>query len=322
MAGDVTDLFHQIRARNQFDRMEVRADELYDAFPVERAAAWQVPPPQRGYGRLYRAPWLPPGVRRRTWQLLRRLRLDQRWFDEFALYWASVLGGRHLFGVEDFHFLRGVYRIRHQDNQVPDTDNPRTHLEAWQQPELIYQLFQQAMVESINPQLSICTAIRAHLKRPLGALLEFGCASAPIVTSYLEFFGPATTARFFVSDIQTLSFHYAAFKFRRRPNVIPRLLKPEDQFAVSVDCQVDVVCCMQVFEHLQEPRRVVQQLAGIRLRSRRRRRARHATGRRGARRRPRLHRTTFRSRGRADERRSHDHARRREEAMIRGCRLG
>jgi SAM-dependent methyltransferase len=192
---------------------------------------------------------------------LRRLRLDQRWFEEFAAYWSSVLGGRHLWAVDDFHFLRGVYRIRHQDNQVPDTDDPRTHLLAWQQPELIYQLFQQVMIESQSAQVPVCTAMRSHLKRPLKALLEFGCASAPIVTSYLEFFGPATETTFFVSDIQTLSFHYAAFKFRTRPNVVPTLLQPEHRFALSLDRRVDVICCLQVFEHLQEPRRVVEQLA-------------------------------------------------------------
>ena len=257
----MSDPFRRSRDCNQFDRLEVAIGDLYERFPVERASEWPVPPSPAGFGRWYRTSWVPLRVRLSAWQVLRRLRLDQRWFDEFSTYWTSVLGGRPLFGAEDFHFLRGVYRIRHQDNQVPDTDDPATHVHAWQQPELIYQLFQQVMVESVSAQLPICTALRSHLKRPPGALLEFGCASAPIVTSYLEFFGPATATTFFISDIQTLAFHYAAFKFRNRPRVISVLLRPDNRFTLSLDRPVDVICCMQVLEHLQEPRRAVEQLA-------------------------------------------------------------
>jgi SAM-dependent methyltransferase len=156
--------------------------------------------------------------------------------------------------------LRGVYRIRHQDNQVPDTDDPFLHVRAWQQPELVFQLFQQVFVESLSPKLGLCNAIHRSSRRPISTFLEFGCATAPVTTTFAEFFKRREISRAYIADIQTVSFHYAAFKFRLDPRVTPVLLRPDDDFALGVDHELDAICAMTVFEHLLKPLATVERL--------------------------------------------------------------
>src|SRR4051812_28211317 len=132
---------------NLFDRLTVDVPELFRRYPLERAAAW--PGAAADVAAMYRSPALPLRARVALWKLLHRLSLDREWFTTFQSYWSHVLGGRPLLGPEDFHFLRGMYRIRHQPNLVPDTADPRVHTAAWQQPELLYQVFLQVYVESL-----------------------------------------------------------------------------------------------------------------------------------------------------------------------------
>lgn len=81
--------------------------------------------------------------------MFRRIHLDLGWFYQFRQYWGNVLHGRPLWGVEDFFFLRNIYRMRFQYNCVPEKAEAGIHLQAWQQPELIYQLFDQTYRESM-----------------------------------------------------------------------------------------------------------------------------------------------------------------------------
>jgi 2-polyprenyl-3-methyl-5-hydroxy-6-metoxy-1,4-benzoquinol methylase len=57
----------------------------------------------------------------------------------------------------------------------------------------------------------------------------------------------------YISDMQTLAFHYAAYRFRSCSNVIPVLLRPEDEFVLKLDDKLDVIFCFAVFEHLNQP---------------------------------------------------------------------
>ena len=256
------DVFYQRRASNAFDNLVVDVEDLYRRFPLELRQAWPGggPPPLTRAQRLTASPWLPLRGRTAASRLLTHLRLDQRWFQRFRGYWTDVLAGRPLLSVEDFHFLRGVYRIRHQDNQVPDTEDAGTHEIAWQRPELLYQVFQQAYGEALGPKHVVCAALRRFHRGPIGAMLEFGSASAPVTTTYLDYFGPAPRTRFFISDIRTLAFHYGAYKFRRTPNVTPISLEPGDGFALRAPQALDVICCLTVFEHLTRPLALAEEM--------------------------------------------------------------
>jgi SAM-dependent methyltransferase len=247
-----TDIFHERRQGNQFDDLRVDVEALYARFPLSERARWGAVPSATAAGRLYALAALPLKGRRALCRLLRRLRLDLSWFQEFRSYWSAILGGRPLWDVEDFHFLRGIYRMRHQANVVPDTDDAAVHVQAWQRPELLYQLFQQVFVESIATQAKLFEHVaRCGLARP-ASLLEYGCATAPVTASFFEFFGRRKT-RITIADIPTLAFHYAVYRFGRRGDVTPVLLKPEDGFGLELEQAVDVAFCLQVFEHLPGP---------------------------------------------------------------------
>jgi len=254
--------FYMERESNFFDNLLINVGELYERFPVH---AKTDPKPclvqsmQSNFHKIYRNRMIPLRYRDRFWQISRRLNLDLTWFDEFRSYWSTVLKGRPLFNVHDFYFLRNLYRVRFQNNQVPDTSDACTHLEAWQRPELIYMLFHQVLKESISNQHPILELMWKYADRLPAAILEFGCGTAPIATSLFEFCRPKNQ-EVFIADIQTVAFHYAAYKFRSCSDVIPLLLLPQNDFLPSQEKALDVVFCITVFEHLNKPLETVDAL--------------------------------------------------------------
>ncbi len=251
-----TDPFVRPRASNAYDRLVVDVPALFARFPLAERRRWGSQPAD-ATGRLYAARFAPLGVRRRARQLLHRLHLDLRWLRTFDAYWTTVLGGRPLLAPEDFHFLRGVYRLRHQDNQVPDTDDPAVHTAAWQQPELLYQLFAQVHREQLSPRLDAA----AWLRR-LGArsFCEYGCATAPVTAAYREFFGSRVSAH--LVDLPTVALHYAAYRFGADDLVVPHALEPAARL-MPPDIAVDAIVCTTVFEHLLDPLEVAHRFAGM-----------------------------------------------------------
>ncbi len=252
--------FYMERETNFFDNMVVNIGELYERFPLQKdqdAKSCFVPSMQGRFHKIYRNRLIPLRRREQIWHLLRRTNLDLSWFGEFSSYWSSVLKGRPLYTVHDFYFLRNLYRIRFQNNQVPDDSTSQAHVEAWQRPELLYFLFHQVLRESIFNQLPALEVMQRHIKQP-AAILEFGCGTAPITTSMHEFFLP-TNQQMLIADIQTLAFHYAVHRFRKCLNVIPLLLSPENDFLPAQEKEtIDVIFCITVFEHLPEPLQAVQ----------------------------------------------------------------
>lgn len=248
--------FYSERQTNFFDKMVVDVERLYERFPISEKVdprPCHVESMQSLFHKIYRNSFIPLKYRRNIWSFCRRTNIDLTWLDEFRSYWSSVLRGRPLFAVHDFFFLKNLYRVKFQNSQIPYTDDPHVHLQAWQRPELLYMLFHQISKEAMFNQLEILSLLRKHAKKNLNSFLEFGCGTAPITTSFFEFFRPAEDVRIYISDIQTLPFHYAAFRFRKCANVSPVLLAPEDRFALSLDEKMDAICCITVFEHLNEP---------------------------------------------------------------------
>jgi SAM-dependent methyltransferase len=241
---------------NAFDRLRIDVAELYARYPIASRRDWPGHPPP--FRPIYSAP-LPLKARLATWKLLHRLRLDERWVARFAEYWVNILGGRPMMSADDFHFLRGIYRIRHQDDAIGDTSDAAAHVGAWQQRTMIYQVFAQQFLESIDPRLA-----EAHWLRRLRvtSFIEFGAASAPVTTAYRQFFGgdvPST-----IVDIETLAFHYGVFKFKADPRVTPITLTVQDDLLPPDGLKADAIVCKATFEHLKDPleiaRRFAQQL--------------------------------------------------------------
>ena len=240
---------------NAFDRLDVDVPKLFEQYPLERRREWPGnPPPFLG---LYSMP-APLGARLSAWKLLHRLHLDQRWLTRFAGYWESILGGRPMLAPEDFHFLRGIYRLKHQEDAIADTEDARTHVEAWQQRTMIYQVFAQQFFESIDPRLA-----EAHWLSRLGvkSFIEYGCASAPVTTAFRQFFG--TTQHSTIVDIETIAFHYAAYKFKADANVTPVALTPAANLLPDPSLRANAIVCKTVFEHLKDPLEVAQRFAAM-----------------------------------------------------------
>jgi len=250
-------LFHS--PPNGFDHLVVDVAALHREFPVDRPAdlglRWD-----SAAERLYAAPFLPLELRAKSWHLLRRVRLDLAWFERFRRYWGKVLGGRPLWGVEDFYFLRNVYRMRFQAATVPDTSDAAVHLEAWQRPEVISHLFHSVYKESLNHELRVLRTLRELQRGPLRRVLEFGCGSAPITTTLCEFLPPRGDQRIFIADIETIPFHFAAHKLEPFANVRAIPLRPETRFRFPLAEKFDAIFCMTVLEHLQEPLAVIEHL--------------------------------------------------------------
>ncbi|MEA3208163.1 MAG: hypothetical protein QOE70_1220 [Chthoniobacter sp.] len=244
---------------NGFDNLHVDVAQLYRAFPVDRPAdlgfAWD-----GAIDRLYATPLLPVAMRSHAWQLLRRVRLDLTWFERFRRYWGKVLGGRPLWGVEDFYFLRNIYRMRFQSATVPDTTDAGVHLETWQRPEVLSHLFHSVYKESLNNELRLLRPMHALHRGPVQTILEFGCGSAPITTTLCEFQPPRGEVRAWISDIETVPFHYAAHTLAPFRNVQAVPLRAETRFRFPLEKKFDAIFCMTVLEHLQEPLAIVEHL--------------------------------------------------------------
>ena len=254
----MSDIFCQNRQENSFDNLAIEVSQLYDEHPIEKkeknAKPNHVSFAQTPFHRVYRNHFIPIKYRHYAYHALRRINLDLSWFEEFNRYWTSILHGRTFWGIQDLFFLKNLYRLKFQHNQVPDTDDPYMHLSAWQRPEIMYQLLHLVCREAVSNQVYILK----HLQWLKGnitnlTLLEFGCATAPVTASLYEFYKTKPGLKVYISDMQTLAFHYAAYRVRHCSNVIPLLLTPENNFRLEPNDDLDAIFCIAVFEHLNNP---------------------------------------------------------------------
>ncbi len=245
---------------NRFDNLVVDVPELYSRWPLAGDWAQESASVKRiGAAALYACRWLPLDWRVRSWRKLRASGWDDSWFRRFRGYWQQVLGGRPLWEVHDFHFLLNQYRVKFQSSQLGLDSGEAAHLAAWQAPELLYQLFHLARREALVDQYAWLARLR-RWRPDWRVLWEFGCGTAPLVTFLDEFFPLPPGRQVYLSDLATLAFHYAVYKFRGRPNVRPLLLQPEKNFFPSLPQAPDVIFCLTVFEHLPQPLETARRL--------------------------------------------------------------
>ncbi len=251
----MTEIFYQKKKENQLDNLVIDVKKIYEKYPISKKI---FPSPnlvkftENYFHKIYKSSFIPKKIRNYLWHIFRRLNLDLSWFREFNKYWSKILGARPFWDINDLFFLKNVYRLKFQYNILPESDDPYLHLEAWQCPEVIYQLLFLVCKEIFANSFNILNILKKK-KKKINSILEFGCGTAPITTSLFEFHRLSKNIKIFISDIQTIAFHYAAFKFRRCSNVISVLLEPENNFLLKLNEKVDVIFCLAVFEHLNKP---------------------------------------------------------------------
>lgn len=242
-----------VSSGNHFDNLVINTDELYRVFPDGSETAGVSEKLHHSlFRKIYGAGLIPLKLRSALWYLLHRVNLDQSWFDEFSDYWRNCLAGATLWSPYDFHFLRNVYRIKLGNISVPRQAKAEKHLDIWQKPAILYQLFDMVMREGLYNQAHTLSLVSKYRDISQGTILEFGCGTAPVTTSYIDFFG-SRNARVYIADLKTVFFHYAISKFRRYRNVFPLILSPEKAFLPDLSKPLDVIFCMTVFEHLYSP---------------------------------------------------------------------
>lgn len=228
--------------QNKFDNISISVKELYQRslFKINYKML-----------RVYRNRIIPIKYRNYLWYFLRRTRLDQFWIDNFKAFWGLQIGARPLMGVEDFYFLKNLYRIKFQTHLVPDSDDPLIHEEAWQQPQMLYFLFYNVAKEHTRNELPKLRLARKYKK--FNSFIEYGCGTAPITTTFFEFYKRAPKVHIYLFDIQTLAFRYAQSKFGNKQNVLTTLLTPANDLLPVEDIKTDVIFCHTVYEHMNKP---------------------------------------------------------------------
>lgn len=252
----MSDIFLREKFENKFDNININVKVIYKKFPIDKKVnkkSNQVNFTNSYFHKLYRNPLIPIKIRNYLWHYFRRTFLDLSYFEEFKKYWGKVIEGRPFWNINDLFFLKNLYRTKFQYVQVPDTDKSDVHLKAYQRPEVIYQLLHLVCRESSINDYTLLRLINKKKRYKIRKFLEFGCATAPFTTSFCEFFKIPKKIKIFISDIQTLAFHYGAYKFRNCSNIIPILLVPENDFLLILDESLDLIICNTVFEHLNKP---------------------------------------------------------------------
>lgn len=248
-------------APNLYENLVLHIPELYKSFPLQKLSEQPVHlqiSEKLFYG-IYRSRFIPLKLKRAIWVLLRRVHLDQSWFERFQPYWSNVLGARPLWSPEDVYFLRNWYRIKFQNIGFDGEVDSSGHLSAWQKSEVIYQLLHLVFRESIGSEYQVCKYFQQLNRTKNFKILEFGAGTAPVLTSFFEFFGFKPKCEYHFADIQTLAFHYATYKFRNYSNVKPILLKPENEFQLNVEeNSYNAITCLAAFEHLNKPLDTIQ----------------------------------------------------------------
>ena len=203
------------------------------------------------YNKIYKNSLLPLKFRKELKHFLRKTGIDETWLRSFNDYWATI-GGRPLWHSSDFFFLRTFFRIRQRPAMPNTVNNVIDHLRSWQDPEYLFNLFQQVMKESFIGDFDILQFLnnKGFCNQNI---LEYGAGSAPCISSIFEYNCNNPESKYYFCDIQTLSFHYACYKFRYCSNVNPIILLPKDNFQLTIDTQFDIIICKDVFEHLNAP---------------------------------------------------------------------
>lgn len=244
---------------NKYDRPRVDPVELFKGPSTYRIL-------QNPLQRIYRIGWIPLKWRALLWRLLTQTHVDLFWFYDFRRYWSECLELRPLWGVEDFYYLRALFRSRFQYLEVADTESTEEHMVPWRRPEMLYFLMQQVYVESKHRDFEILRLFRKHHNGPaLFRALEYGSGIAPVTRVFLDFYAKSARAHFVISDLETVAYHYGVCRFSKERNVksVPLTVSNGLHLPDAFCDPQDVIFCITVFEHLHEPLRVIERFYSL-----------------------------------------------------------
>ena len=175
----------------------------------------------------------------------------RRWFIEFHNYWREVLGGRPL-QFHDFFYLYSWYRGKFSQVEVKYQSNEIDFIKSWQKPENIFLLFKLAYIDALSPFAHY--QFRQFIKND-DKILEYGCGSAPIITSLIN--DNKVKHSFTIADIPQYTYHYAKWRLRQYGvNFID--LQP---FSLPIfDRKFNIIFLNQVLEHLPKPLETIKYL--------------------------------------------------------------
>jgi 2-polyprenyl-3-methyl-5-hydroxy-6-metoxy-1,4-benzoquinol methylase len=179
--------------------------------------------------------------------------LLRSWFEDFKGYWHGCLGGRPI-TLWDFRPLLFHYRCRFQRLAEPTWSSPAEHVGNWQRPEGLFATLQAVSRGAVDPVRSWALP---RLLRPGVRALEYGCGVAPMYRTWRQFFAHIPT-RWVLADIPGFPFHYARHVYGADAGAEFVCITP-DRFAdplQGLEGQFDLIVLLEVFEHLDEPRRL------------------------------------------------------------------
>lgn len=233
--------------RNLYDQLEVNIDTLHQRFDSD----------PKMMSRQNRTSNI---ITSSLYKLLYKLNIYQKlidsgiirgWFTEFQEYWNRVLGGRPLL-FHDFFFLYSSYRTKFAQVEVKFQANENDFLMSWQRPENIFLIFKEAYLDALSPFAYY--PYKRYMKKG-DKVLEYGCGSAPIITSLIN--DNKKQFEFTLADIPQFTYHFTKWRLRQHgvnfidmsPHLLPRF---KNDF--------NLIFLTNVLEHLPRPLETVKHL--------------------------------------------------------------
>lgn len=175
------------------------------------------------------------------------------WFFEFKRFWVDYLDNRPI-DIFDFHFLRGIYRVRFQEVSLRDEKSDKKFVTSWQESANLYLLFQGVWSYGQKSYLNFYPFLKYIPQK--ANILEFGCGIAPITTGLVKYC-KYKNLNFTLADIKQINFLYARWRFEKNKNVKFLTINPAKKDSLTQNELYDVIVCLTVFEHLPYPTQTV-----------------------------------------------------------------
>jgi len=201
-----------------------------------------------------------------TYRALCKLRLHESlvvngvmngWLRDFRSYWSGVLGGRPIWKSLDFFLLSHDYRKSQQHAKPLEWEDAERHLENWQQPGQVYQIFQQVERFALNPYEH--PPVWKYLE-PKMRVLEYGCSAAPYYQCYRKFYSHRRQ-EWVLADIPNFPFHYAKHLYRNDQEVSFATIQAGNyDDPLRSEEKFDAIILTTVLEHLENPKDIVEYL--------------------------------------------------------------
>ena len=254
------------KPQKSFQAPHLPGGNSFDDLRVDIAEAHRIADQISGEKRSISVPAWRGRLRLLLYRVLRKLNLHEAiivngvfsgWLTDFRSYWSDVLGGRPIWKTLDFFQLAHDYRRSQQHAKPLEWADAGRHLENWQQPGQVYQIFQQVERFALTPYEH--PPIWKFLE-PKIRVLEYGCSAAPYYHCYRKFFSHRQQS-WVLADIPNFPFHYAKYLYRHDKEVSFATIAAETyDDPLQSEEKFDAIILTTVLEHLENPKDIVEYL--------------------------------------------------------------